>query len=202
MNAHTPKAGYHRDSHLSGCIAGSRADLAFEKRGLGKPRNRQREDTGAPWMLSTWCNDGFQFCVCSRLCSLVSRAKPGRVAPTISRQESFCCAERGAGASYQVTFTSPVTRTLASGGMCESAGEGGKGRRRAAVSVECVCGGTHPSLHVLLQKTLIQKQLLGLLCGAHLSESAGIHRDETISLYCNSAAGEVDAHLYQKTPEP
>lgn len=65
----------------------------------------------------------------------------------------------------------------------------------------CV-GGTHPSLHVLLQKTLIQKQLLGLLCGAHLSESSGIHRDETISLYYNSAAGEVDAYLYQKTPEP
>lgn len=45
------------------------------------------------------------------------------------------CGEMGAGASYQVTFTFPGTRTLASGGMCESAGEGGKERGRVAVAV-------------------------------------------------------------------
>lgn len=108
---------------------------SFWEERLGESQELQGRRHWSP-LVSKRCKDGLQFCICSKLCSLLSIAKPGRVASTVTRREELMlCGEMGAGASYQVTFTFPGTRTLASRGMCESAGEGGKERGRVAVAV-------------------------------------------------------------------
>lgn len=45
-------------------------------------------------LVSKRCKDGLQFCICSKLCSLLSRAKPGELLPQSPGEKSLRCAER------------------------------------------------------------------------------------------------------------
>lgn len=121
----------HRRQGNTNVAASQDASLAAEQSFLwrteiwGKEQEARRHITLL--MVSRQQKDGFLFCICSKLCSLLSRAKPCRVAFTTTRQgELVPCRAKGVRQhpiSYQVT-SHPQSPAPLPRGMCKSAGEG------------------------------------------------------------------------------